>query len=291
MKKSIVLGGVTAALVLIVGCKINNPQPRRLDQPVSTGAEVGVATAPPKTWPTSAGRPPRIIVLLFPLAQDYQSPQVEAALEEAFRQAKFEIFDANQIADIKKLQADVLAEDFSTAKGIAAQYKCEFIIVGRYRRDPFMASDSQPGLQYYQWSTIVKAISASDGRVIDSDDAEVKRVTDAQAIRARVLEGGVKLATSVIDAAKNRKNSVMLNISGVDNDLYVKVLQQIKGLAQNVTERSYNLGVLELEVDISGAASDFKIALLTATTPKFKLVTSTDVSMTLEIDKDYVPNE
>jgi hypothetical protein len=231
-------------------------------------------------------------VLLFPMQDDYKTTQIEGALEECFRQAKFEIFDAEQIAEIKKLQADVLADDYSTAKGIAAQYKCEYIIVGRYRRDPFMESDTAVGnMKYYIWDVLVKAISASDGRVIDSKNAEEKRVNDTVRIRNKVLAAGTTMANSLVDAAKNRKNSVMLNISGVENDLYVKVLQAIKGMAQNVTERSYNLGVLELEVDISGAASDFKIALLSATAPKFKLVTSTDVSMTLAIDKDYVPNE
>lgn len=234
---------------------------------------------------------PRVIVLIQEFVDGLEQPSelVQAEMEKEFLAKGFPLVDKAQFQMVKERDVALSYTNPEKAAVLGREYGAEVVIVGQATCN-LLESSMPYGVQVFGYTADITA------KAIKTDTAAVMAIETASGTERgsgriptankALVTAGRKLANTMMSGIVERWRSEVFNTINIqlvvedieisDRDVLKQDLGAIRGI-QNVNERTFNNGVLVLDLTMDGAIwQGFENRLLELPNIRLQLVAKTE---------------
>jgi len=234
---------------------------------------------------------PRIMILVQEFVDGLEQPSelVQAEMEKEFLAKQFPLVDKAQYQMVKEKDVALSYTSPEKAAVLGREYGAEVVVVGQATCN--MGETSSPyGVQVFAYTAdiSVKAIKTDTAAVIAIETVSATERGSGRMPTANKALGaaGKKIAGGIISGIVEKWRSEVFNTVSVsivaegiepsDREVLKNDLMDIRGV-QNVNERTFNKGILVLDIVVDGAIwQNFEQRVLSLPNIKFQLVAKTE---------------
>lgn len=210
---------------------------------------------------------PRVMVLINEFVDGLEQPSelVQGKMESEFLAKNFPVVDKGQMQMIKERDVALCYDNPQKAAVLGREYGAEVVIVGQAASN--LTESSQPyGVAVFAYTADItaKAIKTDNAAVMVSDSASAtergsgRMPTANKALASAGKNSADSMMRKIVECWRSEVFNtvdvqlVVDNLAGADRGILKSDLEAIRGV-QGVYERSFNKGVMVIDLSIDGA--------------------------------------